>query len=293
MTLAFFSPLPHRSLLRLQGADSRSFLQGLITADIGSLTPQTPLYTALLSPQGRYQFDFLIATDDHFLYIDVDQDRLSALVQRLSLFRLRAQVTWEVLTDWAVYALWPAVPAPATAPAQAWQDPRVPTLGARWLGPMHEWATYQQQASLAQTNLQEAPLSAYEQRRIQLGVPQYPHDLVVDKTIILEARFDALGAISWTKGCYMGQELMARTRHQGEVRKSLFPVQAPPGTIFTLGEKILQAGEIVGDIRSHVTTPTEAWALARLRLTAVEVQAPLQTESGVSLQLHYPAWFSV
>jgi folate-binding protein YgfZ len=248
--------LDERGVLVLGGSQRRPFLQGLISNDVEQVGPGHAIYAALLTPQGKFLFDFFIAEHRDALLLETDRDRLPDLLKRLAMYRLRSDVTLtDASADWRVAALLdpPAGLDRAPGAAAAWAggvaftDPRSARLGARALLP-RETA----EAALAAQGYAPAPFERYEARRVAVGAADARRDLEPDRTLLLEANFDAFNGVSFGKGCYVGQELTARTRYRGNVRRRLYPVSitgaAEPGTEVRLGDR--PAGElrsVVGD----------------------------------------------
>jgi folate-binding protein YgfZ len=261
MTLAL---LPNRSVLEITGADRVGFLNGLVSNDVAQAAPGRAVWAALLTPQGKYLADFFIQAEADRLLLDCAASQAPLVSARLLRYRLRADVAIAP-APLAVHAAWdgaPDVPASIAAP-----DPRLPDAGWR---------------VLADTPLgANASAEDYDRHRLTLGLPDGVQDCEPEKTVLLEAGFDELGGISWTKGCYMGQELTARTRYRGLVKRRLLPVRAaalpPPGTAITAGERI------VGDMRSS----RDGVGLALLRLDALD--ARLEAD-GTPLSVSIPAW---
>jgi folate-binding protein YgfZ len=261
MTLAL---LPNRSVLEVTGADRANFLNGLVSNDVAQAAPGRAVWAALLTPQGKYLADFFILAEPDRLLLDCAASQAPLVSARLLRYRLRADVTIAP-APLAVHAAWngaPDVPASFAAP-----DPRLPDAGWRVLaaGPLAV----------------DASREDYDLHRLALGLPDGVVDCEPEKTVLLEAGFDELGGISWTKGCYMGQELTARTRYRGLLKRRLLPVRAaalpPPGTAITAGERI------VGDMRSS----RDGVGLALLRLDAIEARLEA---GGVPLSVTIPAW---
>jgi folate-binding protein YgfZ len=268
----------NRSVLAISGEDRFTFLQGLITNDIHLLQKQKAIYAAFLSPQGRFIHDFFITEKGDTLRLEVERERCADLIKRLKIYKLRSKITIEDQAEtWQMAVFLGSIEElPAEWRAYAYQDPRLPALGIRLILPL----------SFQITEL--CPFDVYDQRRITLGVPDGSRDMVPEKAIPLEYRLDALHAISWTKGCYIGQELTARTKHLGVVRKGLFPAifeGAPPvfGTpVYTAdGTK---AGTILSSCGDKV--------LCRLRIELFQ-EGDVLTYEGGSLQPFLPKWKSI
>jgi folate-binding protein YgfZ len=198
-----------RSLLRVSGADATEFLQGLVTNDVRRLA-DGPVYAALLTPQGKYVADFFLIADGDDILIDVAGDLAPGLKQRLSMYKLRADVT---ITEDADRHLHRGLGGP---PADGWSDPRHPEMG---------WRAWRD------TPQEDDPVD-WDARRVELLVPETGMELTSD-SFILEMNFDALHGVDFRKGCYVGQEVTARMRHKTELRKGLARVrvsgEAEPG----------------------------------------------------------------
>ncbi len=184
-----------RAVLRLSGEDVRGFLQGLVTGDTAG---PLPVWAGLLTPQGKALFDFILWADGDDVLIDCEAAQADTLVRRLSLYRLRRAIT--IARDPALAVHW-AVDGDAGVP-----DPRLPALGHRWIAPPGDAA------------------SGWDAHRLGLGVAEGIAELGTDKTLWLEANARELGGVSFTKGCYVGQENTARMHHRGKVNRRLVVV---------------------------------------------------------------------
>ncbi len=263
--------LPSRGVLALSGSDTVSFLQGLISQDVTKIGPTQAAYGALLTPQGKYLHDFMLVNAADSIILDCEAARRDDLFARLRRYRLRSAVAIEDRSDeLQVFAIFgdrpervfglPVLPGAAKDWRGGWiyVDPRIQSLGCRAILPRRDGGVL-----LRQVGLPEASLSAYDEHRTKLGVPDGSRDIQVDKSTLLEANIDRLNGIDWQKGCYIGQELTARTKHRGLLKRRLLTVRvlgsAVPGTPIKDGEKV------VGELRSVASDH----ALALLRLDAV------------------------
>jgi tRNA-modifying protein YgfZ len=290
MSNAGYIVLADRGVLALRGADVRRFLQGLISNDIERIRSDQASYAALLTPQGKFLFDFFIVQHGAELLLETELARVPDLQRRLMMYRLRSKVEIEdVSAGFAVAALigegvavmldLPARPGACRALEHglAFVDPRLVRMGVRALLPAQNAASLPAEnaaSTLAQLQLNEAPRAAYERLRLSLGMPDGSRDLIVEKATLLESGFEELNGVDFGKGCFVGQELTARMKFRGLVRKRLLPVTfdgaAPvPGTIIRLGER--EAGEMRSSSDGH--------GLALLRLEHVAKAK----ESGVPL----------
>ncbi len=286
-----FALLEERAVLAVSGPERRPFLQGLVSNDVGKIGPQRAIYAALLTAQGKYLHDFFMAEEEEAIWIEAERERLSDLERRLLLYRLRAKVAIEKRPDLAAAQIFggeqaalfslPQDPGAARgfAGGIVFRDPRLPALGARALFPRS-----QGRAALVALGLREVDAALYDRHRLLLGVPDGSRDLVIEKSTLLEAGFDELNGIDWEKGCYLGQELTARTKYRGLVKRRLVPVAIegpppPPGTIVTS-----EGGEI-GEMRSSRGDR----GIALIRIEALSAKGPFAAAEA-RLILERPFW---
>jgi folate-binding protein YgfZ len=275
-----------RALISLAGADRISFLQGIVSNDVTKTTAERAVYAAFLTPQGKYLHDIFIANLGERLLIDCEAARRADLLRRLGLYKLRAKVTLAEENGLAIGLHFGAGALDALGlPAEAGRsraedggiifvDPRLAALGARAILPPER------------TPAESGSAADYDRLRLTLGVPDGSRDLPVEKAILLENGFDELNAIDWQKGCYMGQELTARTRYRGLVRKRLLPV-AIEGAAPAPGTALLQNDKEMGEMRSAAGD----LGLALIRLEALD-QGPL-TAAGAKLTPSKPEWVRI
>ncbi len=266
-----FVLLDDRGVLAVSGPARRAFLQGLVSNDVDKLGRESARYAALLTAQGKYLHDFIMVEVGESLWLDAEASRLTDLKKRLSLYRLRAKTSLDEKPDLAVAAVFGEGASAALglsgepgaarsfASGVALVDPRLAALGARTILPRDT-----ARAKLAEASLVEASFEAYDRLRLSLGIPDGSRDLVLEKSILLESGFDELNGVDWQKGCYIGQELTARTKYRGLIKKRLMPVQidgpAPaPGTIVSAD------GREAGEMRSS----RDGLGLALLRIEPV------------------------
>jgi folate-binding protein YgfZ len=259
------SALPDRAVLVIEGEDRVSFLQGLVSNDIELVAPGQAVWTALLTPQGRWLADFFVLIDGERLLLDVEAEQASMLAPRLSRFRLRSRVSVRTEPALSVFVAWDGAPALAGVIAP---DPRLAAAGWRILT-----------STQPETN---ATPEDWDRHRLGLGLPDGSRDLESDRTVLLEAGFDELSGVSWSKGCYMGQELTARTHYRGLVKRRLVPVRID-GAIPKPGTPIHRAGMEVGTMRSA----RDDRGLAVVRLEALD--GPLSC-AGAALRVEIPSW---
>jgi folate-binding protein YgfZ len=291
MADARFVLLDNRGILAVSGPDRRAFLQGLVSNDVGKVAATRAQYAALLTAQGKFLHDFIMIEVDEAIWLEVEADRVSDLKRRLTVYRLRSRVSLEERADLAIAAVFGEGALTALGLAGepglairfgegvALTDPRLTRLGGRCILPQTQTRT-----ALAAAGLAESTWREYESRRIRLGIPDGSRDLALEKSILLEAGFDELNGVDWQKGCYVGQELTARTKYRGLVRRRLMPVRIEgpsplPGTIVTAD------GREVGEMRSVC----EGLGLALLRIEPVLAGKKLQA-AGAALFAEPPDW---
>lgn len=194
--------LTDRALLRIAGDDPRGFLQGLVTQDMTSVVPGAPQWGGLLTPQGKALFDFVLWAEGEAILVDCEASAAEALARRLSIYRLRRAITIERsegMVHWAREG------------GQGVPDPRLSALGRRWIGEAGDAAT------------------GWLEHRLSLGVTEGVAELGSDQTLWLECNARELNGVSFTKGCYVGQENTARMHHRSKVNRRL--VVAPLGDV--------------------------------------------------------------
>jgi hypothetical protein len=194
--------LTERALVRISGTEARSFLQGLLTQDVLTLTAGAPRYAGLLTPQGKALFDLILWADPQAeadVLIDCEAARRDTLIKRLSLYRLRRAVA--IAAEDLLGVHWSIDGAPDGASP----DPRLPALGQRWLGP---------------TSFGDAA-PAFRAYRLSLGIAEGAAELGEDKTLWLETNAQELNGVDFAKGCYVGQENTARMHYRAKVNRRL------------------------------------------------------------------------
>jgi folate-binding protein YgfZ len=278
--------LPDRGVVKVAGDDARKFLNGLITSDIGKVTPARSGFAALLTPQGKIIADFILAeappADGGGFFLDCPRALAPALVQRLNFYKLRAKVIIEDLSEaLGVLAVWDG--ARSTEYGLCTADPRLPELGARCLLPPHLAG-----AAAADLGAELLEPAAYEAHRIALGVPRGGLDFIYGDAFPHETDMDQLGGVDFDKGCFVGQEVVSRIEHRGTARNRVVPVTfdgfAPEaGTPVSAGEKA------VGTLGS--TAQGRGVAMLRLDRVADALAAGVPLVSGgVGMRLVKPAW---
>ena len=297
--------LSHRSVLRISGPDRVAFLQGLVSNDIEAVSATRSIWSAFLTPQGKFLHEFFVVEEptdpdggaEPALLLDCETDRRSDLQRRLKLYKLRSQVQIEDAHDsYRVAALFgkDAIPrlgldgnsgvSAAFQGGRVFVDPRLPELGVRAILP-----TATADSILDNAGFRTASLEDYDAQRSLLGVPDGSRDLEVEKSTLLENGFDELHGVDWDKGCYMGQELTARTKYRALIKKRLMPVEIS-GPVPEPGTALLFEGKDVGTMRSG----TQGRGLATVRLDALKESQEVELQAGETrVTARKPDWMQI
>jgi folate-binding protein YgfZ len=289
MTTLLIAPLPHRGLLAVGGEERATFLHGLLSCAVKTLVPGQAAWGALLTAQGKFLHEVFVSLTADEIILEGEAARLDDLFTRLKRFRLRSKVTLEQRPDWTVDALWsPSSTAalPAAGQVEADEnslclgDPRLPTAG---------WRLYRApDAALPTAAAAATPsdIAAWDRWRCALGLPDGARDMAVEGATLLENGFAELGGVDFKKGCFVGQEVTARMRYRGLVKKRLLPITftgptPPEGAVLRTAEGA-DAGMICSLV---VNSEGDGQGLALLRL-ALREDGPFTVEgSGAVVSL--------
>jgi tRNA-modifying protein YgfZ len=255
--------LAGRAVVSVSGAEAEGFLQGLLTADIRAMRPGSAAYGALLTAQGKILFDMFVHRGDGVFLVDCATPQREELIARLKFYRLRAKIDIAPRDDLAVHVAAQGSPA----------DPRLTAMGARFIEP---------------AGAAPCDMAAYHATRIAFGLADSEADLGSGEFYPHEANLDQLNGVSFTKGCYVGQEVVSRMEHRGSARSRILPVEceddAPPK-----GTEIVAGTRPLGTMLSSAGRP----ALAILRLDrlqeAFDAGEKPMTSSG-ALRVVKPSW---
>lgn len=259
--------LNDRSVIRIAGADAAALLQNVLTLDVDAVDRRGSGYGALLTPQGKILWDFVLHKMADGYAADLRADHTEALIKRLALYRLRAKVEIAAAPELAVFAAWPADGA---HPA----DPRLAELGSRWVAP----------AGSVQA---DAGLEDWHAHRIALAIPEGGVDFVFGDAFPHDAAMDSLHGVAFEKGCYVGQEVVSRMRHRGTARRRIVSVEG--ATFPEAGTEITAAGRPLGRLGS--SQGGRGIAVMRLDRTRAALDAGETIEAaGQPLRVTLPAW---
>jgi folate-binding protein YgfZ len=291
MSARHYASLPGRAVLEIAGADRKTFLQGLVSSDATQVAPARALHAGFLTAQGRFLHEFHMVELGEAILLDAEAARLDDLAKRLKLYKLRSKVTIAARPDLSVGVAWgegtsasfglanEEGAAKTEAEGSVFVDPRLAALGVRALLPRERFAEI-----ACAAGCEAAGAAAYDTLRVSLGVPDGSRDLAVEDALLLENGFDELHGVDWKKGCYVGQEVTARMKYRGLVKKRLVPVSID-GPVPAPGTPVICDGQDAGEMRSAAG----AMGLALLRLDALAKDAPLRAGDAI-LTPKKPAW---
>ncbi|HEX5507075.1 MAG TPA: folate-binding protein [Pseudolabrys sp.] len=278
--------LPDRGVVKVVGDDARRFLNGLATNDIGKVTPASPRFAALLTPQGKIIADFIVteadASDGGGFFLDCPRALVPTLVDKLNFYKLRAKVLIEDLSQvLGVMAAWDG--AATSEYGLSYADPRLAALGTRTMLPPH---LAKEAADDLSATLVHAEL--YDAHRIALGVPRGGIDFNYGDTFPHEADMDQLAGVDFEKGCYVGQEVVSRVEHRASARSRVIPVIYDDGAPMA-GLPVMSGEKQIGTFGSAVA----GRGLALLRLDRIEDAFASGTPlvaGGIIINPVKPAW---
>lgn len=268
------SVLNNRGFILVSGEDAKSFLQGIITNDVMNVAHDKAIYSCFLTPQGKYLADFFMYDHKGDVLLDVDQSILQNLLKRMSMFKLRSKVTLEDVSDqFSMHAIWDTHVTPDIPNVHIFADPRADVMGYRILG--------------TKETVLESASDDYLLWQMQNGIANVT-DFERERTTMLEANMDFLNALSWTKGCYMGQELTARTHYRGLTKKRFLPVKLSAAQDIAVDTVVTQNDKTIGFVRGV----RGEYALAQIQLEAVQKDRQCMID-GQQAAIQIPEWFAV
>jgi len=287
-----FTALPHRALIAVRGDDRIGFLQGLVSNDMTRVEAGAAVWAAFLTPQGKFLHEFFAVPHHDAVLLECERDRRDDLVTRLARYKLRAKVSLAADDALMVGVAWgdgaSAALESSNAPGQVkehdagviYTDPRLQDAGVRFALAEAEIS------NLAKQGLNASKPADYDALRFRLGLPDGSRDMEVDKALLLENGFEELNGVDFKKGCYIGQELTARTHYRALIKKRLMPVEIegptpPPGTEIKTAD-----GADAGELKS--SSGGAGLALLRLDKSGQDLIA-----GDARLRAHQPAWMKI
>jgi folate-binding protein YgfZ len=274
--------LADRGVVRVSGEDAKTFLDNLITCSLDRVSPEAARFGALLTPQGKILFDFLVFQAPEEIggayYLDVLKVYAPDLAKRLGFYKLRAKVAVEDLSDsLSIVAGWDA-PRPDDEAGLVVEDPRLPALGWRAIVASQDAAEFSAD-----------PAEAYHANRIGLGVPEGGRDFLFGDAFPHEALMDQLNGVDFDKGCYVGQEVVSRMQHRGTARTRIVPAVYEGGFAADLGVEVTAGDRLLG----KTGTSAGGRGLLMIRLDragdALRTGETIRT-GGIPVRLEKPSW---
>lgn len=277
--------LPDRGAVTVAGEDARTFLQGLITNDMALIDTQPALHAGLLTPQGKILFDFFVVATPEGFCLEVTRSKAGELVERLKMYKLRSKVEIvDASADYTVAAIWGGEYAPKGngKPPLLFTDPRLPGMGYR------EMTTLRSDWALGGETCDSATQDEYHAHRIGLGVPEGGRDYAFGDAFPHEALFDQLHGVSFKKGCFVGQEVVARMQHRGLARRRIVPVVAA-NALPDSGASITAGSVEIGKLGS--TDGNRGLAEIRIdRVAEFKAKGESLRAGDVEVNVDLPAW---
>tara|TARA_X000000950_G_C13850580_1_gene634326 strand:- start:526 stop:1419 length:894 start_codon:yes stop_codon:yes gene_type:complete len=236
------------SFLKISGTDHQNFLQGLITNDIYLLKDDLCLYSGLLTPQGKFLFDFFIFNKNKELFLECKATDINHLLSKLNIYKLRSDVLIERNFELQSFLISRCDEKEIknnfkSQNLKIFNDPRSDFFSLKMFSSLEDFTSIKKKL-----NLSSLTYDQYNSSRLKNTIPQSPDDFIPNKSFLLEMRFDELNGVSWDKGCYMGQELTARTKYRGRLKKMLYGFEILKNQIKE--KEIFFNGNHVGEINS-------------------------------------------
>jgi folate-binding protein YgfZ len=278
--------LPDRGVVKVAGADARSFLNGMLTTDVTKVTPGQARFGALLTPQGKIIVDCIVAEapaeDGGGFFLDCPKALAIELMQKLHFYKLRAKVICEDLSaGLGVLAIWDG--SGDSEYGLLYADPRLPALGQRMMLPPHL-----EKDAAEDLGAELADARAYEAHRIALGVPRGGLDFTYGDAFPHETDMDQLAGVDFDKGCYVGQEVVSRMEHRGSARNRIVPVTAESFAP-DAGVPVMAGDKQIGTTGSHADG--RGLAMIRLdRLADARAAGTPLIAGGVPIEARKPDW---
>ena len=238
----FFHHLNSR-FFKISGKDNKMFIQNLITNDIQKCHKDSIIYSCLLTPQGRFLADFFIININGEYFFETNEKFYNSLLNRLKIYKLNSDIQIEEINDLYSYSIFNI--NYETNNNILLNDPRNNNLGKKLI--------LRNKIEILDSNIKEINETDYHEILIANITPYSPFDLLENKSLLLENNFDKLNAIDWDKGCYVGQEITARMKYRGLLKKKLYPLKLKTGSVL-IGDELIINNEKIGKIISKANS---------------------------------------
>ena len=258
----YYHKITDSAFITITGKDKFKFLQGLISNDLRKLDKIKCLYASMLSPHGRFLFDFFVSIFKEGYLIECKKCFIEGLLAKLKVYKLRSEVEVNILNNMNSYVINPSnkevIKLYKSESLISFSDPRFKSYFLKIYSLSNCFEKF-----LKNYNLSEYKSSEFDDMRIKFTIPDFSTEADVEKSLLLELRFDELNGIDWKKGCYMGQELTARTKYRANIKKKIFGIKFD-GKITT--SEITANEKTVGVLKSH----TKNFGIAIINIKTVE-----------------------
>ena len=241
----FFILNSFSKFLEISGEDTAEFLQGLISNDIYKCKSDTPIYSCMLSPQGKFLADFFIIQESDKYLIEIHEKYLESFIAKIQIYKLRSKV--DIIENEKICSiiLFSKENIHLDNIIKSFADPRNENIGHKIYIDKNELKKI--------NNMKTEPYETYKEILMKNLVPNSTDDLIVDKSLLLENNFDNLNAIDWDKGCYVGQEITARMKYRGLLKKKLYALKIKSGDVLE-GDELIVDNKKIGTIISKANS---------------------------------------
>ncbi len=284
----YYQPKNSKFLV-IRGTDRKKFLQGLISNDVHKLTPKAGIYSALLTPKGKFLFDFYLAEKNDDIFLECASKKIESLKLKLKLYKLRSDIEIEILDEKKSFIL------PKTLKSKIeklnfnnklfyFDDPRVPDELIKIYCSENDFEKIKKNLNLKPINEKD-----FKNFEIDNFLPQFSDLIEEDCFFLLELRFDKLNGICWEKGCYMGQELTARTKYRANIKKKIYGIKIE-GELDKNNNEIYLDQKIIG----NVLVNNKCFGIAMIKINDEDVlNTKIKLRSGTAdIYPIVPRWAS-
>ena len=266
------------NIILVEGIDKFNFFQGIISNDIEILKKKPSIYCSLLTPQGKFQYDFFITNHGNKFYVECHKNYQKELFQKLLMYKLRSDIKITLDQNWLTVLTKKKLLDVHKPDLISFNDPRFDNFFSRSYLKSDLLKVVQEKFTVIGKDY-------FESLRLSLSIPDFSVDAIKEKSLLLEMRFDDLNGISWTKGCFMGQEITARMKYRNIVKKKLFKVIINYNT--ELNNEIFLDNKVIGQLLSH----NKKEGLAFLNTEILKNQKSSNLISGDSqIKVEVPWW---
>ena len=275
--------LTKNEIIKISGKDKCNFLQGIISNDIKNVENGKPIYSSILSPQGRFLYDFFVIKNQDSFLLECRKVHSFEILKKFNMHKLRSDVNFELQNNFEILLLNIEdidIVLESLKNKMHFSDPRFPKLLSRIYIKGSDV-----EKIINSSRLKEISNQDYKNFRLKYFIPDFTEDAEIGKSLLMEMRFDKLNGISWDKGCYMGQEVTARMKYRNIVKKQLFGVKINFNSFTDNDIKV--EGESIGKLMSH----NKEYGISFINLKKLDEFSCRKIYSGDStINLEIPWW---